>query len=408
MKKNIYLVLFALLLGIGAVSCDNESEDLFEQTAAERKTDAIKEYDEALKSAENGWLFQYFPEEEQKYGGYNYIVKFKEQDSVIVWMEGEADPETSMYDVIAYGGPVLTFNTYNSLMHKYATPSADEYNAKGGDFEFLLMSNNDDVITLQGNKTGNDLRLIKLTETPEEYLMKLKSISKVLKGATFEGNVGGAEVMVISNYNRLEFTYSEGGENKVVDEAFIVTDKGIEFYKEISILGNDISELILDKATNQLVSENGEVVIDVISSPIDMKSTRWYCNIGAETDRSDAIRTEWEKVYIANGQTYGETLSQFLQMGPGQGATGIYIYSDKWLAQYNVIFGGVKGKAGYLDITKVGDGFNWSFYTHLMPLIDVVADNAPYKVELDDEDNPTRAKLTSEKDPDVWFILNKN
>ena len=69
MKKNIYIVLFGLLLSMGVASCDNDTDLLFDESAAERKAGANKEYNEALKFSDQGWLFQYFPEETQKYGG---------------------------------------------------------------------------------------------------------------------------------------------------------------------------------------------------------------------------------------------------------------------------------------------------------------------------------------------------
>jgi len=199
MKKNIYIVLFGLLLSMGVASCDNNTDLLFDETAAQRKAGANKEYNDALKSSEQGWLFQYFPEETQKYGGYNFVVKFAENDQVTVWSENMSDftaPETSMYDVISYGGPVLTFNTYNSLMHEFATPSAAEYLAKGGDFEFLIISNEDDVMTVKGIKTGNTMSLIKLTETAEEYLNKTKAVSDFPSGASFGTIINGNAVNV--------------------------------------------------------------------------------------------------------------------------------------------------------------------------------------------------------------------
>ncbi|WP_321281023.1 DUF4302 domain-containing protein [Marinifilum fragile] len=415
MRKNIYLVLFGLLLGIGAVSCDNESEDLFEQTAAERKNEAIKEYDEALKSAENGWLFQYFPEEEQKYGGYNYIVKFKEQDSVIVWMEGEADPETSMYDVIAYGGPVLTFNTYNSLMHEYATPSVAEYNAKGGDFEFLLMSNEDDVITLKGIKTQNKMRLIKMTETPEEYFAKTKEVMDFLVGASMGTTIKETPVTVIPGNRVLTFNYNDGKENVSEDVAFLPTDKGIRLYEAIEILGVSAQDFTLNKEAKQFTSDNGELTIDIAFAPVDLTKARWSINIAEEADRSAAVKAAWDVAYGANAKTWGEALYSEVFLGlcyEKSGDIGSSFYSftsagKAYRSHYNLSFGGVVGHDDYLNVIKLNGGFNWKWYGHLESMVNFISDNAPYKTEVDNADDPTVVKLTSVNNPDVWFVLRK-
>ncbi|WP_282126063.1 DUF4302 domain-containing protein [Marinifilum flexuosum] len=415
MKKNIYLVLFGLLLGIGTVSCDNESEDLFEQTAAERKSEAIKEYEDALKSAEKGWLFQYFPEENQKYGGYNYVVKFKEKDSVKVWMEGMVDSETSMFDVVAYGGPVLTFNTYNSLMHKYATPSAAEYNAKGGDFEFLLMSKDDDVITLKGVKTQNNLRLIKMTETPDEYFAKTKAVMDFLVGASMGTAIKKTPVTVIPGNRVLTFNYNDGKENVSKDVAFLPTDKGIHFYEAIEINGVSAQDFTLNKETKQLTSENKNMTINIAFAPVDLTKERWSINFTEKTDRSDAVKAVWDIVYAANKKTYNEDLHNKLFLGlcyAKSGDIGTSFYSvtsggKSYRAHYNLSFGGVVGHDDYLKIIKLSGGFNWKWYGHLKSMVNMISDNAPYKTEVDDAKDPKVVKLTSVANPDVWFVLRK-
>lgn len=415
MKKNIYLVLFGLLLGIGTVSCDNESEDLFEQTAAERKSEAIKEYEDALKSAEKGWLFQYFPEENQKYGGYNYVVKFKEKDSVTVWMEGKKDSESSMFDIIAYGGPVLTFNTYNSLMHKYATPSAAEYNAKGGDFEFLLMSKDDDVIALKGVKTQNNLRLIKMTETPDEYFTKTKAVMDFLVGASMGTTIKKTPVTVIPGNRVLTFNYNDGKENVSKDVAFLPTDKGLRLYEAIEILGESAQDFTLNKETKQLTSESKNMTISIAFAPVDLTKERWSINFTEKADRSDAVKAAWDIVYAANKKTYNEDLHNKLFLGlcyAKYGDIGTSFYSvtssgKSYRAHYNLSFGGVVGHDDYLNIIKLSGGFNWKWYGHLEPMVNIISNNAPYKTEVDDAKDPKVVKLTSVANPDVWFVLRK-
>lgn len=412
MKKNIYLVLFGLLLGIGAVSCDNESEDLFEQTAAERKKEAVKEYDEALKSAENGWLLQYFPDENQKYGGYNYVVKFNQQDTAKVWigLVPDSDPQVSLYDVVSYGGPVLSFNTYNFFMHFFANPSEDEYNAKGGDFEFLMTSNESDMITLQGLKTRNDMRLIKMTETPKEYFTKAKAVMDFLDGASMGTTVKETPVTVILKGRVLTFVYQDGSENTIEDVAFIPTDKGIRLYKPIEILGVSAQDFTLDTEKKQFIDDNGAMTIDIAFAPVDLTLDTWLIATDVEADRSAAFKAAYDAVYAANAKTWGEVLEANIKFGncyPKYGDIGISMTSSGYRAHYNLAYGGVVGHDDYLKVLKIDGGFNWKWYGHLEPMVDFIANNAPYKTEIDNADDPAVVKLTSANNPDVWFILRK-
>jgi len=409
MKKNIYIVLFGLLLSMGVASCDNNTDLLFDETAAQRKESANKEYNEALKSSEQGWLFQYYPEETQKYGGYNYVVKFAEKDAVTVWYEDMADftaPETSMYDVISYGGPVLTFNTYNSLMHHFANPSSAEYLAKGGDYEFLIMSNENDVITVKGTKTGNTMRLTKMTEAPEVYLEKIKAVSKLFKGSSLEGTINGSEVGIGLNAHRIVFNYIENEEIKSIKAAFISTPTGISFHEPLTILGITVESLTLNFETNQLVSEGGEIVIDIIQAPIDMTASVWSIKTSVETDRSDAVQAAWDAANAANGLPFPLGTEMYLGKSTLSGeAPSLSLTIAPYWAQYNLSFGGVKGQPDYVSIKKEQGGVNWSFVLFFDPLVDFIVDNAPYSVEMDNADNPTEVKMTSVSDPTVWFIL---
>ena len=418
MKKNIYIVLFGLLLSMGAASCDNDSDLLFDETASQRKEGANTEYNDALKSSELGWLFQYFPEETQKYGGYNFVVKFNQHDSVTVWSEKMdgfdfTKPETSLYDVISYGGPVLTFNTYNSLMHEFANPSASEYLAKGGDYEFLIQSYQDGIMTVKGTKTGNTMSLIKMTETAEEYLTKSKAISDFTSGASFGTIIDGNAVNVFLTDHVFTFSYTEDDEVKFDEAPFIFTDKGIHFYEPITVLGTTAQDFILNTETNQFTSIDSDMAIAIIFAPVNLTLARWGIDTSVETDRSAAVKEAWDQAYIADANTWGEDLYSTVFMGLCSETfqdIGISFYSftssgSAYRAHYNLSFGGVLGHDDYLNVIKIDEGFNWTWYGHFEPFVNLITDNAPYAVEMDDADNPTEIKMTSVANPDVWFIL---
>nr|WP_320000301.1 DUF4302 domain-containing protein [uncultured Draconibacterium sp.] len=417
MKNKIYIILVAYVLSIVATSCKEDTEYIFDESASGRKAEAIEKYEQALKSSENGWVFQYFPEENQQYGGYTYVVKFDERDSVSVWFEWMGNlnsPVISLYDVIGTGGPTLTFNTYNGLMHFFATPTGANYQAYGGDYEFLFLSEEDDVISVKGTKTGNEMRLVKLDESPVTYIQKVNNNEASLNKANlFVTNDDNVKVAKSSNRNFV-FEFSENGTDTTITVPYIVTAAGIRFYEPVDILGTTYQNFTLDPTTKpaRLVSEGGSLAISLIVPPVDLTLATWYLDISNETGRSAVIDMVWKQIFEANIAQWGEELGSIIVFGdvrPGNEEFGIsfYSYPGPYRSHYDLSFNSVLDNPNYLDIVKVGGGFNWTWYTHFLPFVDLIANNSPYNVEMDDEDTPTVIKLTSVTDSDVWFVIQK-
>ena len=154
MTFNISKYIVALaVVSMTVASCSREEDHIWEQSAAER-LDAARSADlEILCAATNGWEMLYFTESD--FRGVNFLLKFADNGSVTVATRnadtGNAyQEETSAYDVITDDGPVLSFNTYNSLLHRYADPDPDQTQqtdgvGEGGDYEFKIMSISSDL-----------------------------------------------------------------------------------------------------------------------------------------------------------------------------------------------------------------------------------------------------------------------
>ncbi len=410
MKNIIYITLFSCVLSIFATSCDNETEMLFDETASQRKTAAVEQFQQALKNSDEGWLFQYFPDKEKQYGGYSYVVKFDDNDSVAVWFEGMNEvttPSVSFYDVISYGGPVLTFNTYNDFMHYFATPSGAEYNAKGGDYEFLLMSSENDVITVQGTKTGNTMHLTKMTEPAADYIAKVKAVADFIEGTSFSAKVNNERISVQELNRNFTFEYTDNGNDTSIVVPYIVTATGISFYEKVEIMGQTMLDFALDKENNQFVSTEGNVKIDIIFAPIDFSGTYWIVNTNTEANRSEAFMEVYTQVDEANNAVLPYPLSKVIYLGKPlvNYGPGLVMGLGQFYIQYNLSFTGVVDHSDYINIRKLGNGLNWTFVPHVNPLLNLIVDNAPYKIELNDAENPTGYKLTSVEKPSVWFVI---
>ena len=172
-KKIFFVATVAASLAV-LPSCKNEVDDLFDQSAADRIEQAMTDYNEALCSAENGWEMLYFANGDEQ--GYNLLCKFDKNGSVKFAAKNEFSSnnqyaeETSLYEMIADNGPVLTFNTYNKLFHIFADPndipSTGEDDETGfgheGDYEFVVHEATADQIFLKGKKYGISIYLRKL------------------------------------------------------------------------------------------------------------------------------------------------------------------------------------------------------------------------------------------------------
>lgn len=407
MKKNIIKNLLFIAIAIITTACNNDNfESTFNETPSARVEKVMNEYSDLLSSSENGWIIEYYPERNQVYGGFNYAVKFDAAKAAIVSYEGADDitkTESSTYDIIASGGPVLTFNTYNKYMHEFANPSFTEYQAKQGDYEFYLTSKDDNTITIQGIKSGNTMRMIKLDETPEAYLTKVNDISYTMSLSSGIAINGESNNVNFGN-RHIAFSVVDGNN---VNMAYNYTTTGIKLYEPITIAGNEVSEFTLDKTQNQLISLDKNVVIDLIIAPFNINQN-WSINTFSPDISADFF-AKYVEIYQANGAIYGETLDRKILFGNttinGVTSPGIMFYSSGYFAQYNLAFSSIIGQPDQIGMSKTVGAFNWRFYTHLEPLVDYVVDNAPYTAVPNAVVNPTEIKLTSTVDSDAWFVI---
>lgn len=166
--KKIFSVLFAPAFVIAAfTSCNNEEADIWSESSIERLEDVQKSYAEILTSAENGWEMQYFPTVSS--AGYIINVKFNADGSVVAAMKNQwtddvyKESEPSLWSVNIDNGPILSFDSYNSLIHIFSDPKEIPGTSYGnglgmeGDYEFIMIdvpADEDGVITLKGKKRG--------------------------------------------------------------------------------------------------------------------------------------------------------------------------------------------------------------------------------------------------------------
>ena len=273
MKKFIYLsLIFGAMISLS--SCQNEEEDLFGASAAERLNQMKAEYAESLWRSPNGWAMQYYPtyQNEDPYGrGYLILCDFNEDYSVRVAMNTRSEDgkgnitynyveDSSAWEILTDNGPVLSFNTFNKVMHTFSNPediqsTTESETGRGyeGDYEFIITQapSNDNFMMLKGKKRGTYSLLTTLDEGVDykEYLDEVirfqdKMFSK--NAPTFNVVHFGENLYKMEDANDgIPNIYPYDGD-KILDESFnpfLITKRGNDFYlrfRDAFSLGSDV------------------------------------------------------------------------------------------------------------------------------------------------------------------------
>lgn len=272
MKLNRFILAGAAAASLfAAQSCLKDQQDVFEVSSSERLQAYIEEARSVLKSAENGWIMEYYPGTSQALGGYAYHLTFTGTEVEAI---SELDPENSyksLYKITTDNGAVLSFDANNPVLHYFATPSSSEYQAKGGDFEFTITSVSPEKIGLRGKRSGNHYDLYSYNNelAPKQYMRKVVEMSESMRAAIIEGTIGETEVSGEIDFDtrRITFSYevesnsvSENGETAAVTDTVVVevpymyTDKGLKAYEPAKVAGYTIDNMYYHSGNNILTS----------------------------------------------------------------------------------------------------------------------------------------------------------
>ncbi len=153
MKKTILYALTALVVLAG---CSREEERLFDLSASERSQKAMENAENILTGATNGWHMVYFANPEKKTSAHVQL-QFAKDGQVSATQAKSAKKivrdTASVWGVVNDICPILTFNTYNNVMHTWADPGTNGLGYEG-DYEFLILEATPERVRLKGKKYG--------------------------------------------------------------------------------------------------------------------------------------------------------------------------------------------------------------------------------------------------------------
>ncbi|KAA6337504.1 hypothetical protein EZS27_014419 [termite gut metagenome] len=431
MKKFIYYF-FALTAVLLVHSCVQEENNLFEESPAERVDKALSEYDSLLTSASFGWLLEYYSGDELL-GGYTFLCTFKDgQVSLISDVETyyylPGTELTSLYRIISDQGPVLTFDTYNQIFHVFSEPFSDDTDGYEGDYEFVLLKAEDNVITLKGKKHGGVLIMSKLKEAAPRYLKRLLTIEEKLVGIPrMRIFAGGKEFFAAKGERSLTIGYpAENGEMEMKSTAFIYTSTGIKLRQPLTINGRTVQEFTLDDQGDLIGGADNDVILPhptPFETMLSGEQWRFDFNVSAlpmlnRGDMNDEMFAVIRNIYNENKRILDETLF-WIYIGANEtypymdaNPYAIVFYSTGYFGTYFTVYGcELKSDLETTDpnqfiIKPTTPGYDFNqYYEHFLPLVDYIGENSPYKLEQDTDTDTALMKFTSVNNPEVWFRL---
>ena len=330
MKKLLYFAAFAAL---SLTACSSTEDEIFDQSAAERLESYKQEYADVLTSDGGLWSMEYFSNDEEP--GYVFVVKFDKDGSVAIsanhkWIGGEFKQEVSLWKMIADNGPVLSFNSYNSLFHIFSDPANIEgpYAPKGddgttdvdetgfgheGDYEFQVMNVSEDgsSVRLLGKKRMYDIYLHRLDASTDarQYLEDVAAVpskfSSRFNDMTMTDEDGNL-YRVYDLYTAIPSIYPLAGDAvmQTVSGNGIFTLDGFRFMEPLLVKKADDSEFEVTKLYfNENGTLSGQNVADLRSiSPLEnliRQDLTWTIDAGSLTGKVKSMYDQANEAIVA-------------------------------------------------------------------------------------------------------------
>ena len=303
MKYNKIYVWTIFLSTLLTISCNNEYDSVFEESASDRISKLFDNCSAALTNSDYGWDMQYFINSESK--GYHLIMDFTGPSTVTIAGKNDITgnvylESASSYELNNSNGPILVFDTYNDVLHPFADP--DDLNL-GGDFEFVIVNVTDSLIELKGKKNNATILMSKIDEnlSHENYLAQIEDMTGILfsDGSpeySLEIN-GTSSGYVFTDGSSSIFSVKNDADSTTLNLPFIVTRSGFRLYQaeEISGFGAQTFSLNADKSALVSNKSSGVKLIgpDNISGYFSGTSVDWVID---SSSYSTDVKALYEKI----------------------------------------------------------------------------------------------------------------
>ena len=284
--KKLFAYTLLSLFTLGFSSCLRDDKQLFDSSPATRLDAIITQEKQLLESSPQGWMLQYYAGKDYTGAGYTLLMKF--ENGKVSIMGDNGDPEliaTSDYDIVKDQGPVLTFPTFNAVIHPLASASLGHPEGIQGDYEFVILETSQDRIRLRGKKWKNEMTLTRLPEGSsfEELMASMLNIREGMTSNTYHFLLGTdtlaqGEVNVDSRH----LTVTLGDVS--YDTPYTISPTGLILQKPLSISGKNYMTFKWNEEKKEFTEGDLSIRLYVPAThkPIDF----WY---GTWTLRHDPV-----------------------------------------------------------------------------------------------------------------------
>lgn len=339
MRKELF-VLFGIFLLLFS-SCKKEDENLFDQTADERKATAIANLKAKLTAPASGWRVKYRPNPET--GSFYVLLNFSEDNKVhmrtdLSTNDGEFFDKTVPYRIDSSLGLELIFETYSFFSFLFDQGAAD----LEGEFEFNYVNETPEgalVFSSRTDRTGpttmvmepagaNDTSLLATTlsghlQTLSDDLSKYNTSIRIdyeNKDRSIYVSIDDFRRTITFNYIGLKSSVLSGEslnftsrfileENSIVlDEPFNLNFQGSAISIDAIELGGTFSESTIDVCTDPLVVSSFTGTIPSSGDAISFGTTLFDPNGAKIFERSDYFFGPLQYV-LKDGRGFGREIA---------------------------------------------------------------------------------------------------
>ncbi len=428
MNKNI---LYITCILFAFISCVKEEDEIFSNSADIRAEKLNDKCQEALTNATKGWIMQYFPNTEL-YGGYNLYMNFTEED---VEMRHESDfskSEISKYSMRSDNSSVLSFDTYNSILHQYSDPGKDGV-GYGGDFEFVIKNVTDDYIILKGVKGGDFIFMNRIPDemTREEYFDKLKELNTIIPRITSEiyWYLISDQDTLFLRINKNERNFLASGSNDFSNSesvSIVPTVNGVQFNPPLFLNNKSFDSFTLENKS-KLISDNKEISAEIIGESMGDFFSKTINKgiislIQEKIDTSDKFKTTYDKI-LASVQSKNRTLTQLtLQSNSTYGnilfietvtntnrkTQGFLLFENNQISKSEIALNFKGFENGYDEkIPDLKNGKNYyDSFDGIAELTKILS--SKFTLSTSNPLNPGTIRFTDANDNSIWFEASVN
>jgi len=416
-KYIIIIIAFACVL----CACNREEASLFETSAAERAQAALDNAMDILTAPENGWEMLYFANPESC--GYNILVKFDKHGRVDATAKNTLTTfnkmisDSSTWVLMNDYGPILSFDTYNKVLHAWADPRNDG-DGYLGDYEFLILKAEPNYIKLKSKKHSAYCYLypLKTGITDAQYFQEIEDMqAKLFKNDNllhFKDNNG--EFLL---HDGIDGIFSLSALNAQPDEEepdifpFATRQNGIQLM--VAVRGEDTS---YEFKNNMLVGASSKIFaaqpVSYFTEYILVNNGTWKIDI---TEINDATKDAIAVVDAALKAAYTKNKKKASVQGirfkkSGDNITVIMSYIGNSTKANDVNFNyeiKVQGNALKLAYQKPADDASVNVVNAFPSVIDLMKTlDGTYALNTKNLINPSfDIKLTENSNSALWFNL---